>query len=207
MTPTEIVTMARQRYNAVGDTFWSDSELYDLIYQASTELAVDGLLIEKDFTTETVVDQEEYEFPTNMFSVKRITYNGRRLIPISFAELDDMRGQNTSISGTPSYYVQFEETLTLHPIPSDTVTLDIWGYCRPQRVSSTSTIELTDEWHTPITNFLLREMAAKNKNYEGASYYNELWEKDRARAIRAGRKKKRGGAFHKVRPNEVTLYG
>ena len=41
MTPTEIMTRARTRYNAVGDKFFSDAELLDGIYEASMELAIE----------------------------------------------------------------------------------------------------------------------------------------------------------------------
>jgi hypothetical protein len=197
MTPQEINTAARQRYNAVGDTFWSDDEVYALIYQASLELALEGFLIEQVFSSTTTASQQEYSYPTNAVAIKRITYNGLRLSRIDFRQDDLLTtfNQATTSTGTPQYYVDYNQTIYLRPIPDAAQTLKVWAYVEPQEVTSSSTLEIPSEWHMSIVNFILREMSAKNKNYEGANFYGGLWERDKKRAIEFGQRKKRGDSF------------
>lgn len=201
MTPSEINTAARQRYNAVGDTFWPDAEIYDLIYHACLELATEALLIERVFTTSTVASQQEYDFPTNAISIKRITYNGKKLVPITFREDDVLTvlNQATTSTGDPTSYAVWNNVFYLRPIPASVQTLKVWAYVEPQAVASSSTLEIPTEFHMSIVNFILAEMSAKNKNYEGAQYYRSLWEKDVNRAKRFSRKKNVGDAFQFVK--------
>ena len=59
LSVTDIMTRARQRYNAVGDDFFSDQMLRDLIFDAQSILAKEGWVIEKTFTTPS----EKYFIP------------------------------------------------------------------------------------------------------------------------------------------------
>jgi hypothetical protein len=205
MTPLQINTAARQRYNAVGDSFWSDAEIYDLIYQACTELATKAYLIERYYTASTVADTQQYSYPTNAFAIKRITYDGVRLTRIDFRQ-DDMLtlwNQATTATGTPQYWAEFNQVFYLRPIPSAVGTLGVYAYAQPQTIISTSTLEIPDEWHMDLVYFINREMSAKNKNYEGAQYYGTLWEKTVERAVQFGQRKKRGDSFAIVQDVDI----
>lgn len=205
MTPLEINTAARQRYNAVGDDFWSDAEIYNLIWQACLELANEGLLIERVFTTATVASQQEYDWPTNAIAIKRITYDGKKLDQISFREDDTLTlvNQGTAATGTPQCYVVWNNVFYLRPVPSTVGTLKVWAYVEPQTVSSTSTLEVPTEFHMSIVNFILSEMSAKNKNYEGFQHYRGLWEKDVIRAKKLAKRKMTGDAFQIVKNVDI----
>lgn len=51
MTPTQILTSARNKYNAVGDSFWSDDELLGILYDACVEMTDDADMIERTYST------------------------------------------------------------------------------------------------------------------------------------------------------------
>jgi hypothetical protein len=206
MTPLEVNTAARQRYNAVADDFWSDAEIYNLMYQACLELATEGLLIERVFTTTSVASQQEYDWPTNAIAIKRIQYDGRKLMPFTFREDDVITNLNQAVTstGTPSSYAVWNNVFYLRPIPStSSLTVKVWAYVEPQPVSLNSTLEIPTEWHMSLVNFILSEMSAKNKNYQGAQYYRQLWEKDVVRAKRLARKKLIGDAFQVVKNIDI----
>jgi hypothetical protein len=205
MTPLEINTAARQRMNAVNDDFWPDAEIYNLIYQGSLELANEGLLIERTFTASTVAAQQEYDWPTNAISIKRIQVNGLKLKKITFREDDVLTflNQSTSASGAPTHYAEWNNVFYLRPIPSSVLEMKVWAYVQPQAVTLSSSLEIPDEYHMALVNFILSEMSAKNKNYTGAQYYRALWEKDVLRAKRLARKKLIGDAFQVVKNVDV----
>ena len=163
MTPQEIIEAARRGYNASSsDPFFSDAQMYEWVYQASMELAKEGFLIEKVFTTTTVAGTQGYAYPTNVFAIKRITYDGEPLRHLAQREDDLLTGgdQDITTQGTPEGFVDFNQTIDLRPYPDAAATLKIWGYAHPSGVpTATSSLDLPDEWHIHLTNFLLRDPA------------------------------------------------
>ncbi len=207
MTPLEINTAARQRYNAVSDDFWSDAEMYTTMYQGCCEMATEGLIIEQTYTNTSVANQQEYSFPTNALNIKRMTYNGRKLACITFIEDDILTvlNQATTTTGVPTSYAIWNNIVYLRPIPStSSLTIKVWANIEPQSISSSSTLEIPTEFQVCLVNLLLSEMSAKNKNYQGASYYRALWEKDIMRMKKFARKRKIGDAFQFVKSVDIV---
>lgn len=207
LTPLQINTAARQRYNAVGDTFWSDDEIYLQIFQACCELATEGFVLESSYTASSVASQQQYTFPTQAVAIKRVTYDGKKLTPIDFREDDIMTGLNaaTTDTGTPQCYAIWNDTLYLRPIPSgSSSTIKVFCNIEPGTVSASSTLEIGNELQMALVNFILSEMSAKNKNYQGAQHYRQLWLADVERAKRLQRLKKVRDAYNVVK--NVDMY-
>lgn len=204
MTPGELATYARQQYNSVNDEFFSDEELYKHIWAAQETLSKESL-IENTYNTTTVAGQQEYTYPTNAVAIRRITYDGKRLQRVDFREDDQQTGfdADTTSTGVPTTYVIFDRVIRLRPIPSDALTLQIFSYDRPQEVSSTSTLDVPEEFHLGMVDFLLWRMASKDQNFQSAAYYKAQWDDTLARARQWARKRKLGDSFNVVRDEEA----
>jgi hypothetical protein len=204
MTPTQIIAFADRKYNATSDGFFSEAEKLDLIYQAEMELAVEANVIESILTASTVADQQEYSFPTNMIAIKRIEYNGRKLEKINFREDDILTSynQDTTASGTPASYMFFNEVIFLRPLPSAVGTLRILAYTEPAAKLITSVLDVPTRFHIDIVDYLLESYNAKDKNYQGAQFYGNKWEKAMDRAKRWQMKRKRTDSFAQAMPDE-----
>ncbi len=212
MTPTELVTYARQRYNAVTDTFFSDTELYTLIWAAQTELAKETMCIRRVYTTTTVVSQQEYQKPAAAFSIKKITYNGQKLFKITDREDDALTLNNavTTATGAPQYYWEWDTALELRPVPDDTLTLKIYTYDLPQIVTSVTTLDVPPAYQIGIADYMNWHMCNKEKNFQAGSQYQQMWMKNVADAKRQEKKRIRGDSFAHVLDEEtlpVTIIG
>jgi len=207
MTPTSIIAAARNKYNAIGDSFWSDEELLGLIYDACVDMNREAMFIERVYSTSTVAGQQEYAYPTDTTTIKRITYNGKKLTPIDFREDDAITGlnQSTASTGTPSFYFIWDETVSLRPIPSDVGTLKIWVYNEPAAIQISSVLEIPTQFHSDIINYLVGEMANKDKEFDHADRYFARWEKAKITAKAFARKKRRGDALAHVK-DEESIY-
>lgn len=207
MTPTEVETAARAKYNATGDTFYSSDEILGLMYEASLQMAVEALVIERTFTTTTVASQQEYDYPGNAITIKRVTYNGNKLAPISFREDDSLTLNNatTTSSGSPQFYAIWNETFILRPIPDAAQTLKVYAFVEPQAITTTSTLEIPSRYHRDLVNFIVAEMAAKDNNMSKAQYYMGLWAAAMNRAKREMRKRLRGDSPAHVMEEESQL--
>lgn len=208
MTPLQIITAARQRYNAVNDDFWSDAEMYNLVYQACNKMTVKGLTIEQTYSTTSVLGQQEYIFPTQALNIKRATYNGAKLSPFDFRDDDVLTilDAATQTLGTPTHYAQWNNTIYLRAVPDTAgLTIKLFAHVYPQTVSATSTLEFPRGFEMAPVNYLLSEMSAKNKNFLGAKYYLKLWEDDIKDALELQRRNKIADGFNIVK-NVDTIH-
>ena len=179
MTPLEVIAYARQQYNAVNDSFFSDAELYTHVWHAQSRLAKEKL-VENTYETDTVADQQEYTFPTSVIALKRIAWDGKRLTPITFKEDDWLTGfdADTTSAGTPTHYAVFDRVIYLRPTPSAAYTLKLFTFDEPAEVSATSTLDVPEEFHLDLANFVLWKMALKDQNFQAADYYKREWQGD-----------------------------
>lgn len=198
MTPLELETAARDRYNATGDNFYSTSMIMNLIYQASMELALEAFVIERKYTTTSTSGTREYAYPTNTFAIRRVEYKGQKIFPVPLEY--DPKTSTTEVSGTPGQYAIWNEELILFPTPDTTSDeIAIYTYNRPQEVTSSSTLEVPEEYHLNMLDFILSVMYAKDQNEKMATYYRNLWERSVNRIKRHQMKKKNGDEFAVVR--------
>lgn len=204
MTPTQILTSARNRYNAIGDSFWGEDELLGLLYDACLDMTRECFLIERTYSTSTVASQQEYAYPTDTITIKRITYNGAKLVPMNMREDDQVTGLNqaTTSTGTPAFYFIWNETISLRPIPSEVGTLKIYSYNEPAVILISSTLEIPTQFHMDTVNYIVSEMSSKDMNFRKAEYYSKKWEIAKMNAKRFARKQKRGDAMAHVMTEE-----
>ena len=208
MTPTQIETSARNKYNAIGDSMFSTDEILDLMWEGCSDMARECENIEGLYSTSSVISQQSYALPTNAISIKRILYDGKKLMPINFRQDDAITGlnQTTLSTGAPQYYYIWQETFYLRPIPDSVKTLSIYTYNEPSVITAASTIEIPTQYHMALVNFITAEMAAKDMNFSAAQYYMDKWERAKIAAKRFEQKRKRGDAFSYVQ-NEENMVG
>jgi hypothetical protein len=206
MTPLEIESQARSKYNAIGDTFWASSEIMHLIYEGCLELAVETNCIEDTDTDTSVANQQEYDFPAYAMDIKRVTYEGRKLEPISMREDDAITAlsTDTAVRGTPRYYFTWNDKIYMRPVPAvSSEDIKVFFTKEPAAVTSASTLEVPTLSHAGLVNFCLREMCAKDENFDAAAYYDKLWDRTKENVKRYMKRRKRGDAFAMVQSEEA----
>ena len=150
MTPQAIETAARRLLNAENSKFWSQDEVIgDLLYTAAMEMATKTLCIENRYTTPSVASQAEYAKPDRAFTIKRVEYNGQKLKPIDLRRMDAVDDNlDTTVTGEPAYYADFDETFILFPAPdTSSITIKVWTYDEPSVPTATSTLEIPTRYH------------------------------------------------------------
>jgi hypothetical protein len=181
MTPTELETYVRQRYNAVGDTFYPQAEIFNFFYQAQMELAMETKCIKNIYTTTSTASQRSYDMPTNCISIARMEYDGKRIFPNDFIDDDALTGNNPNetVTGTPINYQVFGSTFFLRPTPTDADTIKIYSYDAPNQPSTTVSLSVPVRYHLMLSDFALFCMFAQDKNNTMADYHARRWEKSK----------------------------
>lgn len=203
MTPGQLNTAMRQRYNAVGDTFFSDAEVYDIIYQACMIMAQECFVIENTYTTTSVSGTREYAYPTSAIAIRRVEYDGDKVEPAPWGMDSDPKTSTTEVSGDPKWYSLWNDEIIFYPTPSATGdTIKIFTFNEPQAISSSSTLEIPTLYHLDIIDFGLSVFYAKDGNQSMSQFYDRKWQENLARIKRTQAKRKRGDQFAVVRDDE-----
>lgn len=210
MTPSEIETAARRKYNSVNSGFFSSNEVYDLIYQAELEIARETKMLEGLTTTTSTASTRDYAYPTGVLEIKRVEYDGQKLEKIDFREDDSITvfDSNATTEGTPLYYTDWGNTLYLRPVPdTSSVQIRIYYYKMPTAVTSASqTLEVPALFHMSIVDYVVAEMAMKDLNTAIANAYWDKWYNKHMPAMKAWvRKRRTGDAFSVVKDESVVV--
>lgn len=213
MTSAQIEAAARNKYNSTGDTFYTAAEIVDYIYQAQLELAQTCHIIEAVYTTTSVASQQEYSYPTNTSTIKRITFDGKKLQPFTFRDDDSMTGLSavTTTTGTPEFYAVWNRTLYLRPVPATSaLTIKIFSINEPQVMTTTTALDVPTLFHMDIVDFVVSQMAYKDENSRVGDKFQMRWDAAKVRAKAWVQKRKRGDSFAFVQAEEqqaVTQFG
>lgn len=182
MTPSELNTIIRERYNAVGDSFFTDAFIYSGLYQAQMELALKCRLIEKTYSTTSVAGQREYSYPSTAMSIRRVEYNGVKVIPVDL--IDDPKTSITSPTGTPYEYAIWNREIIFFSTPDTTGdTIRVFSYDKPSAVSATAVLDVPEKYHLSLIDYVMYIMFAKEQNDRMAQFHLSLW-KESVREIK-----------------------
>lgn len=205
MTPTDINSAARDIYNATGDSYFNDTQMYNWQWQACHELAKKAWLIERVYTASTVAGTQDYSYPTNTIAIKRITVNGRKIKNITHRYDDAITLSNATVTtqGWPIYYTDFNYTISMRPIPDGVYTMKIYSYNDAQTIGATSAIEVPTLFHFDIVDYLLFRMFGKDKDTTNMNAHYTLWIQHVKDAVAYKNKKKRSDSFATVQSEDV----
>jgi hypothetical protein len=214
VTPAQVEEAARRRYNAVDSGFWSQDELFKVIWEGEQELAMDSLVIEaRDTSIPTVAGTRAYARPSLFIAIKRIEYDGRKLKRIDDREDDllTLSDAGTAEQGTPLYYWEWNDSIYLRPIPDAVETLTIYGFKEATLLTTASTtLSTPTRCHQALIKYVAAQMAAKDQKWEIYDRFMDAWMGD-VKAIRHWtQKKKRTDGFAVVKDEDqqgVTLLG
>ena len=211
MTPAEIETASRRKYNSASSSFFSSAEIYDLIYQAELEIAQKTRMLEGLSTALTTTSgTRNYSMTSVMSELKRVEYNGSKLKKIDMREDDSLTLSNSdsTATGTPQYYSEWNRTIYLRPTPdTSSVVLRVYYYALPAPITSASQVlEVPALFHMCIVDYVAAEMASKDENHKTASVYFDKWYNKHLPEMEAWvAKKKRGDSFKVVKDELDTI--
>lgn len=179
MTPVDLETYVRQRYNAIGDTFFPSTEIYNFFYIAQMLMAAKTFCIQTTYTTTSVASQRQYDFPTKSIAILRVEYNGKKIEPNDFDDDDMGTGNNpgTTSTGTPSSYQIWGSDLYLRPIPdTSALTIKIFSFDEPQTVTAVTELDVPSRYHLGLADYALGCMFGQDKNHVMATKHFDIWD-------------------------------
>lgn len=205
MTPANLETYVRQRYNAVGDSFFPQTEIFNHFYAAQTELAMETFCVRNVYTTTSVDGQRVYDFPSKTISIMRVEYDGERIFPNDFVDDDGLTGNSPdeTIEGRSQNYQVWGNQLYLRPTPDTSgLTIKIYSYDLPDQPSTTAAFDVPERYHMMLADYALFCMFAKDKNYQMADYHKKIWNTSKETVVKVERQRAAGDSFRVIKDIE-----
>lgn len=208
MTPAQVQTAALRRYNSEQSTFWGQDEIFKVISEAEMALATECLNIEGvDTSISTVIGTRQYSLPSSpaVLALKRVEYDGRRLVKIDVNSDDELTlyNANTTSQGTPQWYAEWDGAIYLRPIPAAVATITLYTYEEPALLTTASTtLSVPVRCHLAMVEYVTAQMAFKDENYPAFDRMINRWEKFVEKEKAFAKKKKRTDSFATVKTDE-----
>lgn len=213
MLVTDIQTAARDLYNGIGDSFFSDTQINNWITQACNEFCKESYLIDTITTTATVIGTQGYAYPTNAIAIKRVVVGGRKLKRITFRQDDaiTLSNQASTQSGFPVYYTDFNNTLYLRSIPDSIYTMVIYSQNMQTPITSNVIpLDIPTLFHFDLVDYVLYRMFTKDKDLMNMQFHKSAWSEHLVRARSWKALQKRADSFTTVQDEEtlpITILG
>lgn len=144
-TLSEIRTLVRRYIIDTGSLTWQNTELDSYINDGGRYLLSEMLKVNADYmlvraTATTVVAQEEYVVPSNMYSNK---FRGLWVYSSSASSRYEIRHRSVdyimaqqNLTGMPRSYTTLRNIYLLAPVPDSTYTLELWYTALPATLSA-----------------------------------------------------------------------
>jgi len=215
-----LITRARTRINETSTTFHTEPNLIAYADEGQKYVVRETKSLEGSSTASTVSGTQTYALPSDCIAIRRITFDGIKLFPIDFIELDESEMDETGSTGSPTNYYIWNDTLYLYPIPGGSGTLKIFYYKAPATIdASDDTLETKEVYDDAIVCYmtylaLIKDSESDLSNLDKADYMmgecnakimsikNQLKEKDLSsppRRILSENIKTRDPLYHKSR--------
>lgn len=206
MTPTELETYVRQRYNAVSDNFFSQSEIFSYFWAGEMELVQETFCIQATDTSITsTAGTRAYSLPTNTLGIARAEFDGERIFPNQFIDDDVLTGNrpDEGATGTPENYQVFGDSIYLRPVPStSSLTLKLYLYKLPTDPNSSGTLDVPSRYHLALADYALYCILTKDKNPGMAAAHLTLWQNHKRLAMQTEKLRRGSDSFQVVKDYE-----
>lgn len=187
-TPTAIYNQIREMSFDNDQALVSESELYQYMSDAELILAKEIPFTETTLTDNTVVDQREYDRPTNALKIKRVTWNTVKLKKISMGDVDVIEGQSyggITSTGNLIYYYEYGNKIGFSPLPKEVQEIKYWLLLYPAALSSESTtFTIPPEYAHYIPDYCLWRLFVKDEKAGLADRHLNMWLSNRKEAAK-----------------------
>ena len=181
MTPTEIVNDVLSQFDDSTSAFLSTTDIYKWMWEAFYRLSVEADIIEQeDASLTTINGTATYTVPEDFIKINLALWGGQTLIKVGLEKFQRLTGKNPS-TGSSTYYKQWRNVLTLHPIPSSAKTITIIGTQRPTKITTDNAStdlyaldNIAEEYQQMVSDYILWRAYLKDDDVK-AREHEKKW--------------------------------
>lgn len=172
MIVSDVVTRVQRQFGDEASVQINSDDVIRYINDAAKEIAVQNDLGAATANVASVAGQSLYTAPADMFAIRSIYYNNRKLDFYKSTEYDEYVNANdpdSTATGTPILYTRFVTDLLLYPKPDVVGAIKIWYFKRPTEVTTTAdALPFPAEYHLRIVEYCLQQAYQTDEDWDAA---------------------------------------
>lgn len=183
----DVVTRVKRTFGDEAGVQITDQDIIRWINDAQNQVVLDNQgLMETSGVTDVVVNQDAYDFPSDVFSLRSLNYKGRRLKSMTLSEFDEyldgyQANPNVYGTGTPEVFMIWENKFTVFPKPDSSVEdgFKIYYIKEPDTVGNLAdSLTVPLKYHNSIVDYCLRQAYELDEDYDKASYKKSVFDEN-----------------------------
>jgi len=194
MTLTDIISRVRFLTNSDSNSY-TDADItanvnihYHNLVNEIIEVMDDWDFQENTATQDLVADQQDYDFPTGILTIKKVevTYDGTNWYPATLMDINERKtsaNDSSSISDdfdkTKPYYDLAGDKIRLFPIPDNNVTggLKVWYHKEVTELSGTASPVIAKAYHDALCYGAASDFCYRHDQFNKAELFEAKMEK------------------------------
>lgn len=173
-TVLEVMQAVKRQFGDESGVQLEDADIIRWVNDASDEINRRNKVLKATSLTSSVVDQQDYTFPTDrILQIESLHYAGSRLPNMPFAQAEDqIIGANTSATanGQPELWYEWGGKFSFWPRPSTVESITLYFTQRPARITtSVEVIPLPDKYFQDIVRYVLMQAYEMDEDWAASS--------------------------------------
>lgn len=177
MNVQDVIDRIQRQFGDESGVQVTNDDIIRWINDAQRDIGQAQEILETIATTTSVVDQASYIIPSDIISLKRVTYAGKNIKNVSLQEFDQYITDNQDTptindTGTPEIFYSYGEEISFYPVPNvagDDIKL-YYSQFPAEVASAVDDLTLPIKYHNRIVEYCLQQAYELDENFEAASY-------------------------------------
>lgn len=170
MKVADIITRVRNIAGDVNVLQFTNEQVLDWVNDGVRECAIQNNLLQKRGTQTVVSGQREYSLPADVMRLHSVRYDNDKLSIRTMEEFDEVYGDSTTATGTPTVCYVWAGFLNLYPTPDNSVKQLVIDYIydpAPILIADIATTEppLPTSYHARLVDYCLAQVAQQDDDY------------------------------------------
>jgi hypothetical protein len=169
MDVSDVVRRVRETAGDVAVLQFSNATLTDWINDAIRACVEENSLLQARATSNTVVGQQDYTLPTDMFKIHSVYMDSAKIPVLTLSEWED-NNYHRDLTGTPKACLVYAGVLSLYPKPDAVLPMVInytqeateITYVAEPEAWTPDTISIPEAFHSRIVTYCLAQVAMQD---------------------------------------------
>lgn len=174
---SDVITRVQRQFGDESGVQVTEADIIRWINDSQRDIGQAQEILEVVSTTASVAAQQAYTLPTDIITLKRVTYAGANVKNLSLQEFDAyitdaLANPLVQDTGTPEVYYSYGSELSFFPIPTvdgDDIKL-YYSQFPAEVVANSDTLSLPIKYFNRIVEYCIQQAYELDENFDGASY-------------------------------------
>jgi hypothetical protein len=176
MLVSDVVTRVLRQFGDEASVQIEEADIIRYINDGIREIVTRNDIGQTTGTINSVVDEDEYNVPADLMSMRTLYYDNERLKFLSKAEFDEYiiaQDPNQIQRGTPFIWTKWASQFILYPKPDSIKVVKLQYLRKPTEVTASGdTLPVASEYYNRVIEYCLQQAYQTDEDWDAATQMN-----------------------------------